>query len=133
MIRCTGVNVNLTAVPFQSEQERITGFALGTGDLLGQMAARDYIKKLPILYSEFAEAFLYNGSKMGSEEMFHSAEELIQKTPQFWEKYVKHKIEHDFMGLHRFLNEPYPDGSNFYIERIEEDMSRLRRQLEKAA
>src|SRR5690606_10931 len=43
MIRCTGVNVNLAAIPFQSEEERIAGFALGTADLLGQMAAKDYV------------------------------------------------------------------------------------------
>ena len=133
MIRCTGVNVNLGAIPFQSEQERITGFALGTGDLLGQMAALDYIEKLPVLYSEFAEAFHYNAGKMGSEEMFSSVDDLLQKTPAFWEKYVKNKIESDFQGLYRFLNEPYPDGKNVYIERIEENMARLRRQLEAAA
>src|SRR5579872_4412115 len=30
MIRCTGVNVKLDSIRFQSELERITGFALGT-------------------------------------------------------------------------------------------------------
>ena len=133
MIRCTGVNVNLSAIPFQSEQERITGYSLGTGDLLGQMAAPDYVEKLPILYSEFAEAFHYNAGKMGSEDMFSSAEDLLQKTPLFWEKYVKNKIENDFQGLFRFLNDPYPDGNNLYVERIEKNMSRLRRQLQQGA
>ena len=133
MIRCTGVNVNLSAIPFQSEQERITGFLLGTGDLLGQMAAHDYVEKLPILYSEFAEAFHYNAGKMGSEEMFSSAEDLLQKTPVFWEKYVKNKIENDFEGLYRYLNDPYPNGKNKYIERIEKNMARLCRQLELVA
>ena len=133
MICCTGVNVNLSAIPFQSEQERITGYSLGTGDLLGQMAAPDYVEKLPILYSEFAEAFHYNAGKMGSEDMFSSAEDLLQKTPLFWEKYVKNKIENDFQGLFRFLNDPYPDGNNLYVERIEKNMSRLRRQLQEGA
>lgn len=133
MICCTGVNVNLSAIPFQSEQERITGYSLGTGDLLGQMAAPDYVEKLPILYSEFAEAFHYNAGKMGSEDMFSSAEDLLQKTPLFWEKYVKNKIENDFQGLFRFLNDPYPDGNNLYVERIEKNMSRLRRQLQQGA
>ncbi|MEO7677593.1 MAG: HD domain-containing protein [Verrucomicrobiota bacterium] len=133
MIRCTGVNVNLSAIPFQSEQERITGYALGTGDLLGQMAAPDYVEKLPILYSEFAEAFHHNAGEMGSEELFSSAEDLLQKTPLFWDQYVKKKIEVEFQGLYRFLNEPYPDGNNLYVERIEKNMSRLRRQLKQAA
>ncbi len=133
MIRCTGVNVNLETIPFQNAAERIAGFALGTGDLLGQMAAPDYIDKLPILYSEFDEAFHFNEGKIGNEEMFHSAEDLIQKTPAFWEKFVKPKIDNDFLGLYRFLSEPSPDGSNFYIQRIERNIARLKQTLDKVA
>jgi hypothetical protein len=55
MIRCTGVNVDLMAIPFTSELDRVIGFALGTSDLLGQMAAPDYVEKLPVLYAEFAD------------------------------------------------------------------------------
>src|SRR4029077_15772595 len=44
MIRCTGVNVDLNAIPFTSEWDRVVGFALGTADLLGQMAAPDYVE-----------------------------------------------------------------------------------------
>src|SRR5882724_8945211 len=59
MIHCTGVDATLSVIPFQSEIEKIAGFALGTADLLGQMAAEDYVDKLPILFSEFAEAVKY--------------------------------------------------------------------------
>jgi hypothetical protein len=132
MIRCTGVNVNLDSIPFQSDPERITGFALGTGDLLGQMAARDYIQKLPTLYSEFAESAAYNSGKNDTSRiLFSSAEDLIQKTPAFWEKFVVPKINGGFQALYQFLNEPYPNGKNWYIERIEENISGLRGQLEK--
>jgi hypothetical protein len=60
---------------------------------------------------------------------FTSAEDLMQKTPVFWEKYVKTKINRDFLGLYRALNDPYPDGPNPYIERIEANMARLRREM----
>lgn len=132
MIRCTGVNVNLETIPFQSDAERITGFALGTGDLLGQMAARDYIEKLPMLYSEFAESAAYNAGKNDTSRiLFSSAADLIQKTPAFWEKFVQPKIKGSFQNLYQFLDEPYPNGRNWYVERIEENISRLRGQLEK--
>src|SRR6266850_3614854 len=39
MIRCTGVDSALNSIPFQSELEKTVGYALGTADLLGQMAA----------------------------------------------------------------------------------------------
>jgi hypothetical protein len=33
------------------------------------------------------------------------------------------------MGAYRFLNDPYPDGPNYYIDRIESNIARLRREL----
>lgn len=129
MIRCTGVNVKLDAIHFQDDLERIVGFSLGTADLLGQMAAVDYVDKLPILYSEFAEAANYNAGKMKAGGFFTSAEDLIQKTPLFWEKYVQSKINREFLGLYRFLSDPYPDGPNPYVEQIEANVARIRREL----
>ncbi|MEW6157717.1 MAG: hypothetical protein AB1813_09805 [Verrucomicrobiota bacterium] len=130
MIRCTGVNVDLTAIPFCDELERTVGYALGTADLLGQMAANDYVDKLPILYQEFAESDRYNKAcGRPAKAMFSSAQDLVQKTPMFWEKYVQPKINLDFRALYRFLNHPYPDGPNFYIDRITENIDRLRNSL----
>jgi hypothetical protein len=129
MIRCTGVNVKLDAIRFQSDLERIVGFSLGTADLLGQMAAPDYVDKLPTLYLEFAEAADYNQGKMKAGGFFSSADDLVQKTPLFWDKYVQSKIEREFRGLYRFLNDPYPDGPNPYVEKIEANMARIRREL----
>jgi hypothetical protein len=129
MIRCTGVNVKLDTIQFQDDLERIVGFALGTSDLLGQMAAGDYVDKLPTLYSELAEAAYYNEGKMKAGGFFSSADDLMQKTPMFWEKYVQSKINREFLGLYRFLNEPYPDGPNPYLARIEANVARIRREL----
>jgi hypothetical protein len=129
MIRCTGVNVKLKSIQFDSQEDRITGYILGTADLLGQMAAPDYVDKLPILYQEFAEAARFTGNpRIRSGGFFSSAEELMQKTPIFWENYVKTKINDEFGGLYRDLNDPYPDGPNPYIEGIEANMARLRKE-----
>ena len=129
MIRCTGVNVKLDTIEFQDELERIVGFALGTSDLLGQMAATDYVDKLPVLYSEFEESARHNEGKMKAGGFFASADDLMQKTPMFWEKYVQQKISREFLGVFRFLSVPYPDGRNSYIERIDANIARLRKQL----
>lgn len=124
MIRCTGVNADLGSIPFSSDLERKIGFALGTSDLLGQMAAPDYVAKLGILYEEFAESARFQG-KAGP---FSSFEDLRQKTPAFWEKYVLPKVNNDFLGLHRYLADP-PSERNSYIVRIEENIRQLREQL----
>lgn len=131
MIYCTGINTALDKIPFQSELEKIVGFALGTADLLGQMAAEDYVEKLPVLYSEFAEAASFDPGRGSSVTQFSSAAELMQKTPVFWEKFVRAKLETDFAGVYLFLNDPYPSGPNDYVDRIEANINRLRRQLAK--
>jgi hypothetical protein len=129
MIRCTGVNVKLESIQFESQEHRVAGYALGTADLLGQMAAPDYVDKLPVLYQEFAEAARFTGNpRMRAGGFFNSAEELMQKTPLFWENYVKTKINDEFGALYRELNDPYPDGPNPYIDGIEANMARLRKE-----
>jgi hypothetical protein len=127
MISCTGVDAVLSKIPFQSEVEKIVGHALGTADLLGQMAADDYVDKLPILYSEFAEAARFSKDDKSFVAMYSSAQDLVDKTAGFWEQYARQKLERDFNGLYQFLNDPYPNGSNFYIERIEANMMRVRK------
>jgi hypothetical protein len=129
MIFCTGINAALDKIPFQSEEEKIVGFALGTADLLGQMAADDYVEKLPVLYAEFEEAARFDATKGSGLGMFSSAADLMQKTPGFWEKYVCAKLQSDFGGLYLFLNQPYPGGPNYYVDHIEANIARLRRQL----
>jgi hypothetical protein len=129
MIRCTGVNTRLSEIPFPGEQEKIVGFALATSDLLGQMAADDYVDKLPILYSEFAEAAHYDGNGGSFVAGFKGVDDLIRRTPKFWSDFVLPKLERDFRGLYRYLNDPYPDGPNEYVRRIEANMERIRQQL----
>jgi hypothetical protein len=128
MIRCTGVHVDLTRVPFGSEVERLTGFALGTADLLGQMSAPDYVDKLPVLYAEFEESARFYDGKMTGTLTFSSAADLIQRTPSFWMQYVLPKLENEFWGLYRFLNDPFPNGPNGYVLAVEANMERLRQQ-----
>jgi len=124
MIRCTGVNASICRIPFPGLEERIAGCALATADYLGQMAAPDYIEKLPVLYNEFAEAARFSGETRLIAG-FADAADLIRKTPAFWEKFVKPRLESEFMGLYKFLNDPYPDGPNEYLEAIEANLNKI--------
>ena len=130
MIHCTGVDAALGGIQFQSETERIVGLALGTADLLGQMAAEDYVDKLPVLYGEFAEAACFSRGRASIVGMFSSAQDLMRKTPAFW-NYTKERLTRDFVGLYRFLNDPYPFGPNHYLERVEANIARVRQMVGK--
>ena len=129
MIYCTGVSARVARIPFQSAEERLAGCALATADLLGQMAADDYVAKLPELFEEFAEAVRFAGAETaGMLARYRDAEELRRGTPQFWENHVLPRLEREFDGLFRFLNQPWPDGPNPYLEKIERNLSAIRRE-----
>jgi hypothetical protein len=129
MIYCTGLDAALDIIPFRSDEEKTVGFALGTADLLGQMAADDYVQKLPLLYREFAEAAHFAKEETHFVRMYSSAEDLMRKTTVFWEKFVQRKLNRDFGGIHRYLNDPFPDGPNPYLKRIEANIERLRERV----
>jgi hypothetical protein len=127
MIRCTGLNANLASLPFATQAERVTGYCLATADLLGQMAAEDYVEKLPVLYTEFAEAAAYSGDREHFVSSFSGPQDLVVRTPGFWQHSIRAKLDQELLGLWRFLNDPYPDGPNEYIDRIEANMERIGR------
>jgi len=125
MIRCTGVNADLRAIPFHDELEQTLGCALATADLLGQMAAPDYVEKLPVLFQEFTEAVRHDGPNAGRLAMYHSADELARNTPSFWENYVLPKINRDFGSLYLYLSVPHPYGPNPYLQSIQRNLARI--------
>lgn len=128
MIRCTGVNADFRAIPFHDELEKNLGFGLATADLLGQMAAPDYIDKLAVLYQEFDESNRFNGTPAGP-GVFSSARDLRLHTPVFWEGYVLPRINHDFRSMHQYLARPLPSGPNAYLTRVEQNIARLKARL----
>lgn len=133
MIRCTGVGLSLAAISFQSAAERIVGYALGTADLLGQMAAEDYVDKLPVLFEEFAEAAAYQPGEQPAYTQFADPLALMRNTPDFWSHFVWPRLNRDFGGLYQFLEDPYPGGPNWYLDRIEANLARVRDLVARAA
>jgi hypothetical protein len=130
LIRCTDLEKPLSEIPFVNEEERIVGFAIGTADLMSQMAAQDYVDKLPLLYDELAEAERFANDKDRA-PAFSSAADLMRKSPAFWESYVRPRLSDDLGGMFRFLNEPFPNGPNEYLIGIEANVKLLRERIGK--
>jgi hypothetical protein len=55
-LRCTGLDVRLKDLTFANPTHLLIGNILGTADLIGQMADRNYLEKLTYLFHEFKEA-----------------------------------------------------------------------------
>jgi hypothetical protein len=126
-IRCTGTNVNTAEIPFHNDRERLIGYALGAGDILGQMAAPDYPDKLPRLYSEFQEAGLVAHDR--TEESYDSARDLLAKTRQFFEGCVVSMLRDQWGSVDQRLPSHFADGRNHYMEAIAQNLDRIDRLL----
>lgn len=125
MICCTGVAAAVDALSFENPVHRRMGCAIATADLLGQMAAADYPEKLADLYLEFSESSAANPGHTGH-ATFESVAALRSQTPAFWERYVRPRLSGDFEGVFRYLNDPWPDGPNEYLLRVDANVARIR-------
>jgi hypothetical protein len=124
-INCTGPTTELGRLRFRQPIERVIGSALATADFLGQMAASDYPDELEILFDEFRESDEFIHLPV-ERRMFKSAQELMDRTPAFWEKFVRPKLDSDFEGVYRFLARPVPDGPNLYLEMVDRNIALIR-------
>lgn len=123
-IGCTGPVNKFNVVPFRRPEARILACILVTADYLAQMAAADYVDELPALFYEFTEA--YDHEKLPPEKRFFKTErQLLEKTPDFWEKYVRPMLANDAGSVYRFLDRP--DGSNPYFDSVEANIAEIRR------
>lgn len=116
-IRCTNSKTPIWRLHFQNPIEGIVGCAVATADYLGQMSVPNYLEELPKLFAEFNESDTFAAVPL-QQRLFHSADELIAKTPHFWQTSVMPKLDNELLGLYRFLATPYPDGPNSYIDAI---------------
>lgn len=128
LISCTGPRAAIEAIPFASPLERILGVSITTADYLGQMSDPHYVEKLPVLFKEFEESDEFRGVPK-KERLFQDVDELLRGTPYFWDKIVKAKLDETCLGLYRYLNEPYPNGPNPYVLKVEENVDQIRLRL----
>ncbi|MEY4941225.1 MAG: hypothetical protein RIQ93_2960 [Verrucomicrobiota bacterium] len=127
-INCTGQTKEISHLYFREQTERIIGCAIATSDFLAQMAAADYPDKLGILFEDFQESDDFIHVPV-SRRSFGSAQELAERTPLFWKKFVLPKLESDYQAVYRFLARPYPHGPNPYLEAVERNIAKIKSRL----
>ena len=105
---------------------------VGTADLIAQMSARTYLEKCrDHLYQEFrvgglAEQTTPDGTV---QVRYASAEDLLRKTPMFYQQEVLRRLDEDFGGVYRYAPMCL-GGRNLYMEELENNIAYLRVVLE---
>ena len=119
LLRCTGLDVKIADIKFQSREHEILGKILGTADLIGQMANENYLEKLPFLYDEFKE---------GGVPGYRDAFDLVEKTPAFWEM-VKERFVLELGHVDRYLRDSlrvlWGINQDLYRQAIDRNIERL--------
>lgn len=126
-IICTGPRSRISQVSFHREEARQMAFILVTADYLAQMSAADYLDKLPALFLEFQESFDFE-QVPAAKRPYQSERELLEKTPAFWENYVRPMLDFEAGGVHRYLTtagQPNP-----YLQAVDANLVEVRRRLQ---
>lgn len=124
LISCTGPRSDLALVRFESPEERVLGQAVCTADFIGQMSDPRYVEKLPALYREFQENYDFQDIPY-DERPFQSYEDMLEKTPGFWETFVHWKMEEQCGNVWHCFEDP-DTGRNPYREAVLSNIARIR-------
>ena len=89
-IQATILSLPVKDIQFRSEEIKILGQIVGAADLLAQMADRNYLEKLLLLFQEFEEAGIPG---------FDSELELLQKTEDFYNFVAQKRLSDDLGGV----------------------------------
>jgi len=134
LVHFTGYEMDVDDIKVADPKDRLLGHMVGSADLIGQMSDRMYLEKCrEFLYKEFvlgsvAREMLPDGREI---VRYASAEDLIYKTPGFYEYVARERINRKLGGADRYA-ELHFDGPNLYQTEIDANMSYLREAIEKA-
>ncbi|MBW2169756.1 MAG: hypothetical protein JRG69_10955 [Deltaproteobacteria bacterium] len=122
---CTGLNTEVGRIRFESKENRLIGEMLGAADLLGQMADRTYLEKLPFLFLEFKEACVLD---------YADELDFLKKTFPFYRATIK-RFENELGGVNMFMRDHFKArwdiDNDLYMDTIEKQMAYLRAVLER--
>lgn len=128
VVHFTGYEVALNQIRMLDPKDWRLGCMLGTADLIAQMSGRTYLERCrDFLYEEFvAGGIAVQEASDGSPRvLYESAEDLLRKTPTFYESEVQRRLNDDFDGVYRYASMCFA-GRNLYIEEIEKNIAYLR-------
>lgn len=134
LVHFTGYEMEVEDIRVEDARDRMIGCMVGTADLIGQMSDRMYLEKVrKFLYEEFVWGKVAREQLPDGREIvrYASPEDLIIKTPGFYEYVARSRIDRKLDGVDRFAVSHF-DGQNFYQSEIDRNMQFLRQTIETA-
>ena len=126
VILVTDHRLSVDRIAFANEREELAAMVTGTADLVSQMANREYLERLLLLFFEFREA------GMGG---FVDFDDLLEKTAAFY-KMTRERLDGPLQGLSPYLAKHFERtegvACNRYQESIDKNLAYLERILREA-
>lgn len=134
LVHFTGYELDIDDIKIPEGRDRLIGYMVGTADLLGQMSDRMYLEKCrDFLYEEFVWGQVARETLPDGKEIvrYASPEDLILKTPGFYEYVARQRIEKKLGAADRYAAAHF-DGPSLYQSEIDRNMQFLRETIETA-
>ena len=134
LVHFTGYEMEIEDIAVEDVRDRMIGCMVGTADLIGQMSDRMYLEKVrEFLFEEFVWGKIAREQLADGREIvrYSSPEDLIFKTPGFYEYVARTRILKKLDGADRYA-ESHFDGPSLYQSAIDSNMGFLRAAIESA-
>jgi len=134
LVHFTGYEMDIDTIQVADPKDRLLGYMVGTADLIGQMSDRMYLEKCrEFLYQEFVLGSIARDKLPDGREIvrYASPEDLICKTPGFYEYVARERINRKLGAADRYAAAHF-DGVSLYQTEIDANMDFLRQAIELA-
>jgi hypothetical protein len=134
LVHFTGYEMDIDDIRVDDLRDRTVGCMVGAADLIGQMSDRMYLEKVHhFLYEEFVWGQIARERMADGREVvrYSSADDLIIKTPGFYEYVARTRIDKKLGGVDRYA-EAHFGGESLYQAEIDRNMNFLRATIETA-
>lgn len=111
----------------------VIGQMLGTADLVSQIGGRYYLERCRhYLFREFVAAGVDRTISPGGETivLYATPEDLLRKTPGFYEDLVKRRLEEDFAQVYRYIAAHF-GGDDPYARAMQRNLNYLRELIQR--
>lgn len=134
IVHFTGYEMDVDDIKVAEPKDRLMGYMVGCADLIGQMSDRMYLEKCrEFLYQEFVLGSIARETLPDGREIvrYSSPEDLIYKTPGFYEYVARDRINRKLGAADRYA-EAHFDGPSLYQAEIDSNFAYLRQAIESA-
>jgi hypothetical protein len=134
LVHFTGYEMDIDDIPVDDRRDRLLGCMVGAADLIGQMSDRMYLEKCrEFLYREFVLGSIARELMPDGKEIvrYSSPEDLMLKTPGFYEQVARSRIDRKLDAADRFAEAHFGGPSPYQVE-IDRNMGFLREAIETA-